>query len=122
MARSGVSRLTTPTRDEKPPPRQHGILHCEARLRSLPNFDQHRCQPPEFICACGRRWVHVCNEAEGCSYVEAGAIRFVVLNDDSVLCEDCYEMLKTDVEIDPGKVPFGTTNQGTCGYCGACSA
>jgi len=59
-------------RNEPPPPRQHGILHCDARLRSLPNYDPFRCQPPEFICACGRRWVHVCDEAEGCSYVEAG--------------------------------------------------
>ena len=49
----------------------HPISACDKRLQSLPNFDRFRCQPPEFICACGRRWVHVCDEAEGCFYALA---------------------------------------------------
>lgn len=48
----------------------HGIGECDKRLRSLPNFDPFHCKPPEFICACGRHWEHLCDEAEGCMYWE----------------------------------------------------
>lgn len=46
----------------------HGIRTCDKRLRSLPNFDQCHCQPPAFLCSCGRLWEHLCDEAEGCMY------------------------------------------------------
>ena len=48
--------------------RSHPIQVCDRRLKSLPNYDPFRCQPSEFICSCGRHWVHVCDEAEGCFY------------------------------------------------------
>jgi hypothetical protein len=41
----------------------------------------------------------------------------LVLNDDSVICRDCYQ---PDVlELDPGRVAMGDTDQLPCGICGA---
>jgi hypothetical protein len=41
----------------------------------------------------------------------------LVLNDDTVICRDCYE---PDVlELDPGRLPMGETDQLPCGICGA---
>jgi hypothetical protein len=41
----------------------------------------------------------------------------IVLNDDSVICRDCYE---PDVlEVDPGRVPMGETDWLPCSRCGA---
>lgn len=51
---------------------RHSSQDCEKRLLALPNYDRFRCTPKEFICACGRRWVHVCDEAEGCFYALEG--------------------------------------------------
>ena len=40
----------------------------------------------------------------------------IVLNDDTVICRDCYE---PDVlEVDPGRVPIGETDQLPCSRCG----
>jgi hypothetical protein len=41
----------------------------------------------------------------------------IVLNDDTDICRDCYE---PDVlEVDPGRVPMGETDQLPCSRCGA---
>ena len=41
----------------------------------------------------------------------------LVLNDDTVICRDCYE---PDVlELNPGRVPVGETDQLPCAICGA---
>jgi hypothetical protein len=41
----------------------------------------------------------------------------LVLNDDTLICRDCYE---PDVlELDPGRVPIGETDQLPCCICGA---
>jgi hypothetical protein len=41
----------------------------------------------------------------------------LVLNDDTVICRDCYE---PDVlELNPGRVPVGDTDQLPCAICGA---
>lgn len=50
---------------------RHPVSSCQERLRSLPSYDPFLCRPSQFICACGRRWVHVCDEAEGCFYAVA---------------------------------------------------
>jgi len=47
---------------------QHPIAECDRLLRALPGYDQFRCTPKAFDCSCGRRWVHVCDESEGCWY------------------------------------------------------
>jgi len=40
----------------------------------------------------------------------------LVLNDDSVICRECYQ---PDVlELDPGRVPMGETDQPPCCICG----
>ena len=41
----------------------------------------------------------------------------LVLNDDSVICRDCYE--PQVLELDPGRVPMGETDQLPCSICGA---
>lgn len=62
----------------------HGIGECDKRLRALPNFDPFRCKPPEFICACGRHWEHLCDEAEGCMYWEVTDFKRLMV--DSAVC------------------------------------
>lgn len=51
--------------------KRHPISMCDKLLRRDPSYNANRCQPERWTCECGRRWVHVCDEAEGCSYVEA---------------------------------------------------
>lgn len=46
---------------------------CDAELRADPRYDPFRCRPDWFKCSCGRRWVHICDEAEGCFYMSAEA-------------------------------------------------
>jgi hypothetical protein len=41
----------------------------------------------------------------------------LVLNDDTVICRDCYE--PPNLEIDPGQVPIAETDQLPCWVCGA---
>lgn len=41
---------------------------CDAQLRADPAFDPFLCRPSEWTCTCGRRFVHVCDEAEGCFF------------------------------------------------------
>jgi len=50
-------------------PEQSAEVHsCDKELRTDPRFDMFRCEPNMFRCSCGQIWVHVCDEAEGCSY------------------------------------------------------
>lgn len=49
----------------------HRITDCDRELHADPAFDRFRCQPKVWVCSCGRTWVHVCDEAEGCSYFQA---------------------------------------------------
>lgn len=46
---------------------------CDAELRASWDFDPFRCEPRSFRCSCGRTFVHVCDEAEGCSWVDTRA-------------------------------------------------
>lgn len=41
----------------------------------------------------------------------------IVLNNDVVICGDCYEA-EEPFEIDPGRVPFASVEIGTCSNCG----
>jgi hypothetical protein len=41
----------------------------------------------------------------------------LVLNDDTVICRDCYE--PQVMELDAGRVPIGETDQLPCRICGA---
>lgn len=46
----------------------------------------------------------------------------LVLNDDTVVCEDCHELNKpsgSEVEWDFGTFVFGHTDHGQCSSCGA---
>lgn len=54
------------------PPVVHPPAHCDRVLRAFDGYDRFRCQPLRFTCTCGRVWVHVCDEAEGCFYVQEG--------------------------------------------------
>jgi hypothetical protein len=40
----------------------------------------------------------------------------LVLNDDTVICRDCYE--PPVLELDAGRVPIGETDQLPCSICG----
>lgn len=42
----------------------------------------------------------------------------IVLNDDTIVCEGCYEENKPNVETDPGLVPFAYGVSGECKNCG----
>lgn len=42
--------------------------------------------------------------------------RFIVLNNDTVICDECYE--PQFPEVDPGLVPFAHIQHGTCSTCG----
>lgn len=45
------------------------VVHsCDAELKADPSYDMFRCRPVEWTCSCGRSFVHVCDEAEGCSW------------------------------------------------------
>lgn len=48
-----------------------------------------------------------------------GLPAMIVLNDDSVICEDCYDdnASETALEIDPGAVPFARIPGGRCKIC-----
>jgi hypothetical protein len=63
-----------PVREEGPAaqvlPLRHPIRVCDRLLRDSPLFDPSHCRPEQFVCICGRTWIHVCDEAEGCSYME----------------------------------------------------
>jgi hypothetical protein len=50
--------------------RGHGIATCDRLLRADTNYNANRCTPARWTCECGREWVHVCDEAEGCFYTE----------------------------------------------------
>lgn len=48
----------------------HSPAECDKLLRADPSFSGFRCTPSVWRCpVCRRVWVHVCDEAEGCSYV-----------------------------------------------------
>lgn len=49
--------------------RQHPLWACDRELRADPRRDVFRCEPKTWTCSCGRRFEHVCDEAEGCSWV-----------------------------------------------------
>lgn len=50
----------------------HTPADCDRELRADRRHDPNRCDRlPEFDCPCGRTWVHICDEAEGCFYAEA---------------------------------------------------
>lgn len=51
------------------PPVDHPPRHCDKKLRAFDGYDRHKCEPARFTCTCGRIWVHICDEAEGCFYV-----------------------------------------------------
>lgn len=47
--------------------------------------------------------------------------RLVVLNNDSVICEHCYEDAapsETEPDTDPGLMPMGDVTEGECSVCG----
>lgn len=41
----------------------------------------------------------------------------IVLNNDGIMCEDCYE--PQNLEVDPGLIPWARIDSGQCGCCGA---
>lgn len=49
----------------------------------------------------------------------AGAERplLIVLNNDAVICEGCYE--PQNLEVDPGLIPWARIASGQCSCCGA---
>jgi hypothetical protein len=49
---------------------QHSIFECDRLLQADPTYDRNRCQPEHWTCTCGRKWQHVCDEAEGCCYTQ----------------------------------------------------
>ena len=51
--------------DPPPDPLAHS---CDRELRADPAYRPFTCQPVEWQCSCGRRFVHVCDEAEGCTW------------------------------------------------------
>lgn len=40
--------------------------NCDRELHADPSFDPHHCKPEVWTCSCGKRYEHVCDEAEGC--------------------------------------------------------
>jgi hypothetical protein len=53
----------------------HTVPECERQLLASSAFDRFRCEPPVFTCVCGVRWVHICDEAEGCSWAREDGTR-----------------------------------------------
>ena len=50
------------------------VVHsCDAELRADRAYDPFRCKPTEWTCSCGKRFVHVCDEAEGCFFEAVAA-------------------------------------------------
>lgn len=50
---------------------RHGLSECDRLLRVDHRYSPTRCQPDRWTCpGCGRAFVHVCDEAEGCFYAE----------------------------------------------------
>lgn len=47
----------------------HPLTECDRRLKQQPDYNIFRCTPKTFECSCGRKFSHVCDEAEGCSWV-----------------------------------------------------
>jgi hypothetical protein len=50
---------------------QHELAECDRQLRADPAYSPSGCEPAEWTCVCGRKFVHVCDEAEGCFYAPA---------------------------------------------------
>lgn len=51
--------------------------------------------------------------------IEQSAEALIVLNNDTVICETCWENRDTpSMEIDPDQVPMGRTTRGECYRCG----
>lgn len=48
--------------------KRHSLRQCERELKNRADYDKFRCRPAVFVCSCGRRWDHVCDEAEGCGW------------------------------------------------------
>jgi hypothetical protein len=48
--------------------RDHRPADCDRELRASGRLDPSFCLPDSWTCSCGRRYVHICDEAEGCFY------------------------------------------------------
>jgi hypothetical protein len=47
----------------------------------------------------------------------AGPTSLIVLNNDAIVCEDCFE--PPVLEVDAGLIPWACTTAGQCSRCGA---
>jgi hypothetical protein len=47
----------------------HTLSECDRELHNDSRYDPFHCRPDWFTCSCGRKFVHICDEAEGCFYI-----------------------------------------------------
>lgn len=71
----------------------HTRADCDKAIRADRRYHPNHCDwLPRFECACGRVWLHVCDEAEGCFYEQED-------EPSHWECPSCYALV--DVKCSP---------------------